>query len=284
MKTEIVSSLKLLLVVLLTSAVTTLSIADVVPSSMTNENYKYAVSDAQNPEPHEIYNYLIAIKEDNSNIITRGKGENLQVKVISIIDEATYNEHYKGKDFKKYSLYPDLWVSVEPELIEKIKKNKQRFNGTDEENKMSIREIFGFPPQKKVDRVVVFWADAKNMFRPAPDQEIDDESAEINFPDDVTPEHRRFIDETRSSQYFAGKEVVLENGKFVKEEWKEAYPWTQLGYSYDWGNKSDNIYNYGLSEFIVKGNKNRKGTHNIEIEKIPKMKDYINNAKDSNNI
>jgi len=287
MKKGIFLSLKLLFVVLLTSAITSLSYADAVPSSMTNDNYKYAVSDAKNPEPHEIYNNLIAIKKDNNYIAKRvNKDGKFQVKVISIIDEASYNDHYKNyeKDFKHYPLYPDLWVSIEPELIDKIKNNKQRFDGDDKENNMSIIEIYGFPPQKKVEYVVIFWADADKMFRPSPDQEIDDESAEINFPNDVTPEHRMFIDNTRSSQYFSGKNVVLKNGEFEKEIWKEAYPWTQLGYSYDWGNNCRNIYNYGLSEFIVKGNRNRKGNHDIEIVEVVTLKDYINRAKKNSKI
>jgi len=270
--------------VLLAFAASSVSFAIEAPPSMTNENYKYAVEDAKNPEPHEIYYNLIAIRKDNKDIILRAKKDNLQVRVITIIDNGTYKEYYKGKDFKNYSLRPDLWVTVEPELIEKIKKNKAQFNGTEEQNKMRIREIYGFPPDKKVDRVVVFWVDADNdhMFRPSPDSEIDDKKAEINFPNDVTTEHRKYINGLSSHQFFSGEEVWVSGGKIVGKELKDAYPWTQLGYSYDWGNRCDNIHNYGLSEFVVKGYKNWGNFHNIEIEEIVTLEDYIKSAKVEN--
>lgn len=46
------------------------------------------------------------------------------------------------------------------------------------------------------------------------------------------------------------------------------YPWTRLGYTYDWGSRSSN--KYGLSEFVIMpGSK-------VEVRFTKNIKSYLN--------
>jgi hypothetical protein len=49
----------------------------------------------------------------------------------------------------------------------------------------------------------------------------------------------------------------------------DRYPWTQLGYTYDWDPK--NKTHIGLSEFIISSNRT------IYLNKIYSINDYLNN-------
>ena len=64
----------------------------------------------------------------------------------------------------------------------------------------------------------------------------------------VNPEHVRWLVEQKNTSYG-------ENG----------YPWTRLGYTYDWGNPKSEM---GLSEFVI-----RKGA-TVEIRSSSSMDDY----------
>jgi hypothetical protein len=70
------------------------------------------------------------------------------------------------------------------------------------------------------------------MFRPSPDPEIDDQRAEVTFPPTVDKDHREWIDRLMETSYTP-----------------DGYPWTRLGYTYDWGSADDEI---GLSEYVIR--------------------------------
>jgi uncharacterized protein (TIGR03437 family) len=81
------------------------------------------------------------------------------------------------------------------------------------------------------------WVSPDDLFRPAPDPEITDHEAQLDFPissrfSTVSPEHIKWINDLKAVSY-------LPTGM----------PWTRLGYTYDWGNPDTIV---GLSEFVVR--------------------------------
>jgi len=71
--------------------------------------------------------------------------------------------------------------------------------------------------------------------------ETSDNSCGLCFSENTPPEHKEWINQTRAGSYY-GCELY------------ERYPWTQLGYTYDWNRK--NKTNVGLSEFVIGANRN----------------------------
>ncbi len=93
------------------------------------------------------------------------------------------------------------------------------------------------------------WVSPDDLFRPCPDPEVIDGTCDLKFPSSsyitIADEHIQWIEKLRGDSYG-------ENG----------YPWTQLGYTYDWGNPKDHV---GLSEFVIKAQSNVtiKGVSNV---------------------
>ena len=74
----------------------------------------------------------------------------------------------------------------------------------------------------------------QSLFRPTPDNEINDTSAQLAFPASATADYKTWFNSNIIYSYYPMK-----------------YPWTRLGYTYDWGNTQSHI---GLSEFVIKQN------------------------------
>ena len=78
------------------------------------------------------------------------------------------------------------------------------------------------------------WVDPDDLFRPSPDNEIDDTTVGLSFPENAAEEYQNWF-----------------NGNILYSYYPLRYPWTRLGYTYDW---ADNGTEYGLSEFIIRNN------------------------------
>jgi hypothetical protein len=81
------------------------------------------------------------------------------------------------------------------------------------------------------------WVSPNDLFRPSPDPEISDHEAELDFP-----ESRRYVTVSQSHRKWINDLIQTSYGP-------DGYPWTRLGYTYDWGNPADEI---GLSEFVIR--------------------------------
>jgi hypothetical protein len=95
-----------------------------------------------------------------------------------------------------------------------------------------LKQLLGLPAGSNKDRVVELWVTPANMFRPSPDPEINDSVAQLDFPMGTPQAHMDWINNLKASSYGM-------NG----------YPWTRLGYTYDWS--PDAQSEVGLSEFVV---------------------------------
>lgn len=104
---------------------------------------------------------------------------------------------------------------------------------------LRLEQLIGLPPENGKTLFTAMWVRPEDLFRPSYDNEIDDDTVGLYFPSDVDPEYRSWFQSNLLSSYYP------EQPGWVR------YPWTRLGYTYDW---ADNGTEYGLSEFIVKEN------------------------------
>lgn len=180
---------------------------------LCNKLYKYhlAIIDAQTAEADELY----PLKSIDTN----------QDKVLV----CTWNKYPDSyKDGTEITLaYGDVWVFTADEV-----KEWGRKNGRDLDMTFRMEQLIGLPPQKGNTHFSLLWVDPKDMFRPSRDNEINDTEAELTFPEGTSQEYIDWFNSNAESSYNPHR-----------------YPWTGLGYTYDW---ADNGTDYGLSEFIVK--------------------------------
>ena len=99
---------------------------------------------------------------------------------------------------------------------------------------MRVIQMLGLPPDCGYDHIVLFWAEKDSLFRPTPDPEIHDSEVLLDFRDDVDPRYRAWFEDYCRTAYHSDT----------------PYPWTRLGYTYDWHSGSPSAI--GPAEFIVR--------------------------------
>ena len=209
------------------------------------ELYKAAVNDASIPEPCETVHNLTVIAEENKLLQWKTLDNVPRVLMVSLTGSPQYYQDYINKAYNSgdYS----IWVTANPEV-----KNICRQAGTGNNLIMRLRQLLGLTPTASISHFVEFYVKPSSLFRPAPDNEINDNTATLNLPENTELWYREWFDNLRNKQYFESKDPV-----------NHAYPWTQLGYTYDWGNPETTE---GVSEFVIKKNSDLIVNNIIPIE------------------
>lgn len=96
------------------------------------------------------------------------------------------------------------------------------------------------------------------MFRLSSDDEIDDTVAELEIP---SPDHFPSQQAYEFHRDWYNLQVSLDN----YDDPSQGYPWTRLGYTYDWGNSESE---FGLSEFVI------ATSSTVAIEKVYSTEAY----------
>lgn len=192
--------------------------------------YRAAVSDAAVAEPDEISRNLIAITPANTSLVWQGEAAERRVLMVTWTNWTGYDD----KAGQAVPLTREIWATAVPELRTFCQDFNQTQAGAD--TVLRLEQLLGLPPQNGKTRFVELWVDPADLFRPSPDPEITDHEAQIDFPASrfltVSADHINWINKLKSTSYG-----------------DKGYPWTALGYTYDWGNADSEV---GLSEFVIR--------------------------------
>jgi hypothetical protein len=184
--------------------------------------YRAAVEDAAVVDADEVVDDLVAIRPGADDIVEDAEGRVLMVTW-------TDWDGYDGKEDQAMELGVEVWATAAPHLQQTC-----RTWGLDGDALTGrLEQRLGLPPGGAKDRVVELWVAPEAMFRPSPDPAIDDASADLEFPADASQDHIAWIEALRAASYG-----------------DDGYPWTQLGYTYDWAPGATS--EVGDSEFVVR--------------------------------
>ncbi len=199
----------------------------VAPDNRTlQEKYDDAVRDAMIADSSEIVPTLIAITRSDTIVRWTGMAPDERVLVV------TWTRHissYPVNDTVTTS-WGDVWVTVVPEMRYFFTSHP-----TPREN-LTLRseQLLGLPINKGYTHFVELWVRPADLFRPSPDNEVTDHTAQLAFPASADSAYRAWFSDNFFYSYFT-----------------KPTPWTRLGYTYDWGNPDSDV---GLSEFVVRKN------------------------------
>lgn len=185
--------------------------------------YALALEDAKITNPDEISRNLTAINKYNNNLIWEGQAGESPVLLVTWTSWDGFNDKISQSLTAK-----ETWVTVAPEIKEFCADNKI----SNDKKTLRLEQLLGLPSNNGKKWFVEIWANPNDIFRPSPDSDITDHEAELDFPKDTPQDYIDWFNALKNKSYDA-------NG----------YPWTRLGYTYDWGNTKNKI---GLSEFVVK--------------------------------
>ncbi len=173
---------------------------------------------------------------------------NGRVMVVTLTD-------YTGYKVGPYAFSGDrmLWVTLVPEVQQKCR----AFTGC---RLLRLEQLLGLPPGNQTRMFVTISVDVHDLFRPTPDPATgkvfpcsDSSNPECGnaFPAGLYDiEHKLWIADNLLSSY------QMPNG----------YPWTHLGYTYNWAPQGPDIY--GASEYVIRG-----GAH-VQVLSIRSIDDY----------
>ena len=202
-------------------------------------SFRESVRDAATAQPSEISAKLLRLTPENRAVRTDGKGRFL---MLTWTNWDGY-EQSLGKDME---LSREIWVTAAPQVQQFCKNVRPQYLD------LRLEQLLGLPPDNGKTHFVEMWVNPEDIFRPCPDPEISDQVCELNFPTSsfltIAEAHKKWIRDLQGNSYG-----------------DDGYPWTQLGYTYDWGNPDSDI---GVSEFVV-----RQGA-TVYIHAVKKTADY----------
>jgi hypothetical protein len=214
------------------------------PPSPAPMTFADAVKDAAAAGPEEISTSLVPILPTTPRLVWSDKDKKKHVLMVTWTS-------YKGYDDqagKSQSLGRETWVTPAP-LVADFCKGK----GADPAALSArLEKLLGLPANNGKDRFVELWTEPKDLFRPCADPEITDRECEVDFPQPaslvtVSAAHVKWFEDLKSKSYGEG-----------------GYPWTRLGYTFDWGSAT----HVGLSEYVIK-----KGAE-ITVERVVGNAEY----------
>ncbi len=254
--------------------------------------YFAAIRDTRMPTQQEVYRGLLAVIPGNDQINTqRTHGEgirweaepgNSRVLVVSFMSRANYESYYREnleQHLESYPLKKSLWVTVVPELSWYFSRTP---SCPPSEGRM-IRAL-GLNPAMDYEVLLEMWVDSGDLFRPSPDPEITDHESTLAvqigenqwiLPSDTNPfvkldNTQMYMDSAWSTpvtfrDWFVNRAQTIYTTANESDPATWGWPWTRLGYTYDWGNP---FSAFGLSEFILKINPNQNGGEvTVKLEK-----------------
>ncbi len=244
--------------------------------------YSSAVYDSRTVTPSKISTNLIPIVSDNRDLIWENGVPGTRVLVMSWIKTSDVR-YYDGTvdtacavRSTNCTLKVDLWVTVVPEM-------KRFFGDRTLPQPLRIAQLLGTPPEYALEdrSMVEMWVSPTDMFRPCPDQEITDRECQADFPPDpfrqfpptelfrATEGPERGVCMNYTGWFNNRKKYIYYNARNYPAS--EPYPWTRLGYTYDWGSQN----HVGLSEFVVHGRKQNGTGISVGIRSLKKTADYF---------
>lgn len=168
----------------------------------------------------------------------------LTAKVVTL----TAAQYSKGS----YQLPDDVWVTATPEV-------RNKCQGVAGNLALWLRQLLGLHPNTAVTCFVVMEVKQGDIFRPTADPDATAiwpcgnsqvKDCGESFPEGVSEGHIKWMANQMLSAYLISKPMKT-NG----------YPWTRLGYTYNWRRGADR---YGASEYVIR----RGAVVNVE-ETIP---------------
>ena len=125
-----------------------------------------------------------------------------------------------------------LWVFIPEQFKVRLKSTTILDNDTI----VRMNQLLGMPPTTKNNYIVELWVKPADLYRPAGDAEIDDRTAGLFLPASADPDYAQWFNQNIYDSYFG--------------QWTH-YPWTRLGYTFDWANPASEV---GVSEYCIKTN------------------------------
>jgi hypothetical protein len=228
-------------------------------------DYEVAVEDARYPRPERIVRDLVPITTAFDGLVWDATRQHVLM--------VTWSRSSKYTHTGPMALPSETWLTAVPFV--------RRFcQATGLSGKLldtRLAQRIGLPPNPTYDVFVEMWVAPADIFRPCPDPEIDDRECVVNLTTGTVDRAAPCPWQAARTAQVSGKFTLVSQDhlKWLCDNWtsryppgkpRESYPWTALGYTYDWSRSSPG--HVGDSEFVAPA-----GTA-VDVKAITKTGEY----------
>ncbi len=200
-------------------------------------HYIKALTAASQPNASKISTNLVKVTPSTPNLKWRKINGEDYVLVSSWKADTKYYKNDANSGFYNTGKYP-VWVTVAPELQQWVATQKKIPNAD-----KRLKQLLGLPPDADKKYFVEFWVRPQDLFRPCIDTEVTDANCDLHLKNTAAADCENLL--------WLAEQVRM---SFEDSVLYKRYPFTQLGYTFDWNPK--NKQHVGLSEFVIGKNKN----------------------------
>ena len=178
------------------------------------------------PSNEEVYQRAIA----DAAVIDQSEIQKLPVITSDKVRVVTWTKYPNSYPENKTTTlsWGEVWVTLEGA----VQKHCQAFKP--EERLTDIQKLLGLPKNgEEVRSFVTLEVDSKTLFRPCANPSLTADQCGTSFPEGVSEEHTAWFGQQTSVSYLS----------------PEGYPWTRLGYTYNWKRGASEV---GPAEFVIK--------------------------------
>lgn len=214
------------------------------------KEYEQAVQAAKYPVPAHVSRDLVGILTYTPGLVWDQAGQKV---LMAAWTKAAYYNNPNGQPYDM-TLTHQTWLTAVPFLQRFCQKSGLQGPALT----LRLAQRLGMPPNTDYDAFVLMWVDPEDFFRPCPDPEIIDHECVV----DLTPKPvdqgsscpwADALQEQVSGEFVDVTQAHLQwmcsnwTGSYLPDKPRESYPWTALGYTWDWGSKNPR----GESEYVV---------------------------------
>lgn len=222
-----------------------------VVADTDDQLYQKAVADTLSIEPGELHS-LQPLKFDGPIDNVTG------TKTTKVVTFAT--KGYKANTAVTFSATDEVWVVGLAEIQAFLKEKTDQYTSEDELFKR-LSQVLGLPFPNSYRQLVCLTINEQQVnmgkvFRPTPNPDPrhsslcptpNDFVCAITFSNTTSLDHKNWF--RRNMLSYAGSV-----NKLSLFSHSAGYPWTRLGYTYDWySDAHGNAVEFGLSEYVIRG-------------------------------
>lgn len=214
--------------------------ADSKAENPLEQLWNHALQDAAVSNDNEIMPLVTLTQKDKNVQWNKGRSDVLL---------GTYHKYpFKDNINKCFPAWKKpIWAVSVREL-----KNWYEQNKSSVENwQLRLAQVLGLPADPEYEYFTLFWVRPKNVIRPA-------------YITDVTKQMKNGMQHIQDEDY---KKWFEQN--YMYSNVTRHFPWTRLGYSYDWGSPDNE---YGLTEFLIQ---NPERTEIVHSFTVPELIDWL---------
>jgi len=220
------------------------------PVTSMNDLYKSAILDAMVADDAEIIDTLWALTPENTSLqwkTIKGKPHVLMASFMR------YPSSYPVGDSITTS-WGESWLFIPQQMKARIGAS---FSATSDTT-MRICQLLGLPPanERSNTHIAEIWVNPERLYRPAGSRVITTKTATAPLSNN-SPE---------SFSSWFNNYIVFAYYRTLSGTTDYHYPWTRLGYTYDWAPKAKEV---GLSEYVFQSNSG------AWVEKVSKVGNYF---------